>query len=97
MLLVLAFVSVLSVTIPVSADGGPLVTYDLWAQLKEGQQIAVVTLRNDNTAKIDLFISILDKTQQSHDINKVLLCQYSSLGILYCLHNFSIDILIILS
>lgn len=66
--LVLAFVSILIAGTPVKADGGLLVPYDLWAELKEGQQIAVVTLRNDNTAKIDLFISILDKTKQSHNI-----------------------------
>ena len=66
--MVLACITALIVFIPVKADGGLLVPYDLWAQLKEGQQIAVVTLRNDGNAKIDLFISILDKTQQSHDI-----------------------------
>ncbi|MCJ7743896.1 MAG: hypothetical protein MUO99_04970 [Dehalococcoidales bacterium] len=66
--MVLACITALIVCIPVKADGGLLVPYDLWAQLKEGQQIAVVTLRNDGNAKMDLFISILDKTQQSHDI-----------------------------
>jgi hypothetical protein len=64
----LAIIVVMSVGIPVMADGGPLVSYDLWSQLKEGQQIAVITLQNDGNAKIDLFISILDKTKQSHEI-----------------------------
>jgi hypothetical protein len=54
--------------LPARADGGLLVPYDLWAELSEGQQIAVVTLQNNGNAKIDLFISILDKTRQSHDI-----------------------------
>jgi hypothetical protein len=66
--LVLTCLSVLIAGTPVMADGGLLVTSDLWPELKEGQQIAVVTLQSDDTAKIDLFISILDKTQQSHDI-----------------------------
>jgi hypothetical protein len=66
--LALAFVALFLAGIPVRADGGLLVPYDLWAQLREGQQIAVVTLHNDSTAKVDLFISILDKTQQSHEL-----------------------------
>jgi hypothetical protein len=66
--LVLACVAVSIAATPVKADGGPIVPYDLWAQLEEGQQIAVVTLKNNDSAKIDLFISILDKTKQSHDI-----------------------------
>jgi hypothetical protein len=40
----------------------------LWVNLKEGQQVAVVTILNENTARVDLFISILDKTAQSHEV-----------------------------
>jgi hypothetical protein len=65
----LAIIAIISIGLPVTADGGPIVSRDLWAQLTEGQQIAVITLQNDGNAKIDLFISILDKTQQSHEIN----------------------------
>ncbi len=53
---------------PVQADGGPIVPRDLWGEINEGQQIAVVTIQDDSTVKVDLFISILDQTQQSHDI-----------------------------
>lgn len=54
--------------VPAQADGGPIVPRDLWDNLKEGQQVAVVTILNNNSAKIDLFISIQDKTNQSHEI-----------------------------
>jgi hypothetical protein len=66
--LTVAWILILILATPVAADGGPLVPYDLWAQIKEGQQIAVVTLQDDGTAKMDLFISILDETQNSHEI-----------------------------
>jgi hypothetical protein len=66
--LALAMATLLLMGLPAKADGGLLVPYDLWMQVKEGQQIAVVTLQSDSTAKVDLFISILDKTQQSHDL-----------------------------
>ena len=64
------FVALLAVAIPapVLADGGPIVPHDLWADLKEGQQIAVVTILNQDFARVDLFISILDKTNESHEI-----------------------------
>jgi hypothetical protein len=53
-----------------SADGGPIILSDpeLWAQLKEGQQTAVVTLKGDNTIDVDLFVSLLDSSGQSHEI-----------------------------
>jgi hypothetical protein len=66
--LVLAIMAIVNSSAPVRADGGLIVPYDLWANLKEGQQIAVVTLQNKNTAKVDLFISILDKTNESHEV-----------------------------
>jgi hypothetical protein len=56
---------------PVSAwaDGFPDPSApELWAQLKEGQQIGVVTLGRDNTAQIDLFVSMLDRTGESHEV-----------------------------
>jgi len=64
------FIVILSITIPVPvmADGGPIVPHDLWADLKEGHQIAVVTILNQDSARVDLFISILDKTEQSHEM-----------------------------
>jgi hypothetical protein len=68
--LIAIFIVILSIAIPIPAmaDGGPIVNYDLWANLKEGQQVAVVTILNENTARVDLFISILDKTTQSHEV-----------------------------
>jgi hypothetical protein len=53
---------------PAMADGGPAVTNELWESLKEGQQVAVVTVLDQDRARVDLFISILDKTGQSHEI-----------------------------
>jgi hypothetical protein len=40
----------------------------LWAALKEGRQIAVVTLKDTNSAEVDLFVSLLDKTGESHEV-----------------------------
>jgi len=57
-----------SVPVPALADGGPAVHYELWEYLKEGHQVAVVTILNQDYARIDLFISILDRTEQSHEI-----------------------------
>jgi hypothetical protein len=57
-----------SVPVPAMADGGPAVSYELWPSLKEGQQVAVVTILDKDRARVDLFISILDKTEQSHEI-----------------------------
>ena len=53
---------------PAKADGGPIVGSHLWAQLKEGQQIAVVTLKDTNSAEVDLFVSMLDNTGESHEV-----------------------------
>ena len=71
---VTAFIAIVviiaSVIIPtrVSADGGPMVDPLLFAQLQEGQQVAVIRLQDNNTASVDLFVSILDKTGESHDV-----------------------------
>lgn len=59
----------LSFPSPAIADGGPIVSGpELWAQLEEGQQTAIVTLKDDNTADVDLFVSLLDSSGQSHEV-----------------------------
>jgi len=51
------------------ADGGPILTDpQLWAMLKEGQQIGVVTLGKGNALHVDLFVSMLDESGESHEI-----------------------------
>jgi hypothetical protein len=51
------------------ADGGPVLSDpQLWAQLEEGQQTAVVTLSNDDTVDVDLFVSLLDNSGESHEV-----------------------------
>jgi hypothetical protein len=51
------------------ADGGPVLSDpELWAQLEEGQQTAVVTLKSDNIVDVDLFVSLLDKSGESHEV-----------------------------
>src|SRR4030042_2059834 len=54
--------------LPARADGGPMVDPMLFAKLKEGQQVAVITFQDTNTAFVDLFISILDETGESHEV-----------------------------
>lgn len=53
---------------PVKADGGPMVDPLLFAKLKEGQQVAVIKLWGSTEASVDLFVSILDQTGESHEI-----------------------------
>jgi hypothetical protein len=67
---VLFFIAIISIAIPVPAlaDGGPVVRADLWPYLTEGNQVAVITLLSEEKAKIDLFISILDSTTESHEV-----------------------------
>ena len=55
--------------VPASADGGPWVSSSMWSSLTEGQQVAVITADGLDSAKIDLFVSILDQTGESHEIN----------------------------
>lgn len=50
------------------ADGGPIAPYEVWTALKEGHQVAVVTIKDEDTTQIDLFISLLDKTEESHEV-----------------------------
>jgi len=54
--------------LPARADGGPMVDPELFAKLKEGQQVAVITFQDTNTASVDLFVSILDQTEESHEV-----------------------------
>lgn len=59
----------LSFPSPTIADGGPVLSDpELWAQLEEGQQTAVVTLSTDSTVDVDLFVSLLDSSGQSHEV-----------------------------
>ena len=67
--IVVMAVLLLSLPAPAMADGGPVLSDpQLWAQLEEGQQIAVVRLGNGNTARVDLFISMLDRSGVSHEV-----------------------------
>jgi len=69
--IVLAGVTVALLALPsvARADGGPVLKdHELWAQLKEAQQTAVITLASDNTADVDLFISLLDESEESHEV-----------------------------
>lgn len=54
--------------LPAKADGGPMVDPDLFTELKEGQQVGVITVHDTSTANVDLFISILDQSGESHEI-----------------------------
>jgi len=55
--------------LPARADGGPVLKDpELWAQLKEGQQTAVITLKDDGTVDVDLFVSLLDTSGQSYEV-----------------------------
>jgi hypothetical protein len=54
---------------PAIADGGPVLSDpELWAQLEEGQQTAVVTLNSDDAVDLDLFVSLLDNSGESHEV-----------------------------
>ncbi len=67
-LLIILAATFIALPSPSRADGGPIVGPHLWAFLKEGQQIAVITLRDTETAEVDLFISMLDSTGESHEV-----------------------------
>lgn len=67
----------LVVTIVLSLFSGPRVRADgwivppdpqLWARLREGQQTAVVNLTDSVHAQVDLFVSMLDETGESHEV-----------------------------
>jgi hypothetical protein len=65
--LLLTFIFI-ALPLPAKADGGPMVDPDLFTKLKERQQVAVIQLQDTNTASVDLFVSILDQTGESHEI-----------------------------
>jgi hypothetical protein len=65
---ILLALAVLLLPLPARADGGPMVDPNLFAKLKEGQQVAVIQFHDTDTASVDLFISILDQTGESHEI-----------------------------
>ncbi len=69
-IVLIVFIVLLAVALPspANADGGPIVPYDLWGNLEEGHQIGIVTILDDDRARQDLFISILDSTNVSHEI-----------------------------
>ncbi len=51
------------------ADGGMVLPDpNLWALIDEGQQIAVVSLGQENTAQVDLFITLNDRSGTSHQV-----------------------------
>jgi hypothetical protein len=54
---------------PALADGG-LVYPDrnVWALIQEGQQIAVIQLKDENTVLVDLFITMVDRSGSSHQV-----------------------------
>ncbi len=56
--------------VPIHADGGPILSDpELWAQIEEGTQTATVRLDEDeDTAQVDLFVSLLDASGESHEI-----------------------------
>ena len=67
----MAVITVLALALPptAGADGGPILSDpQLWAQIEEGQQTAVVRLARGDEAQVDLFISMLDRTGESHEI-----------------------------
>jgi hypothetical protein len=63
-----AVIIAVAIPAPVFADGGPIVPADLWNNLKEGHQIAVINVIVQDEAIVDLFISIQDKTTESHEV-----------------------------
>jgi hypothetical protein len=66
---VVALVLALALPAPAVADGGPVLSDpQMWAMLREGQQTAVIHLGSGNTAHIDLFVTMLDESGQSHQV-----------------------------
>jgi hypothetical protein len=69
--LVIGLWVILAVIIPTTAyaDGG-IITEDVevWEQIEEGEQIAVVHLSEGDTAKVELFVSLQDTGSTSHEV-----------------------------
>jgi hypothetical protein len=56
-------------TTPVRADGGPIVKDpEVWVHLEEGTQVAVVRLGKEDTVQVNLFVSLLDASGESHEV-----------------------------
>jgi len=69
--LVIGLLVILTVVIPslACADGGIIIDdIQVWEQIEEGEQIAVVRLGEDDTAQVDLFVSLHDTSGTSHEI-----------------------------
>ena len=63
LVIIIVITSLLVFPSPAKADGGPILSDpELWAQLKEGQQTMVVTLKGNNTVNVNLFVSMLDES-----------------------------------
>jgi hypothetical protein len=67
-LICVGFLAIATFPLPVAADGGPMVDTSLFTKLKEGQQVAVIRIMDTHTARVDLFVSILDQSGESHEI-----------------------------
>ena len=66
---IMTLVVALAVPAPAAADGGPILSDpQLWAMLREGQQTGVINLGSGNTATVDLFVTMLDESGQSHEV-----------------------------
>jgi hypothetical protein len=59
----------LSIPAAVFADGIAIPSNpEMWSQIAEGQQIAVVKILGDDKARVDLFISMLDQSGESNEV-----------------------------
>lgn len=70
-ILVLLFVLVYFTVFPATAlaNGGAWVAEsETWQELSETRQIAIITIIDSQTARIDLFVSLEDKTGESNDL-----------------------------
>ena len=67
--ILLVVAALLFFPIPARADGGPVTPdWELWRNLKEGEQTAVVTINDNDTVHVDLFVSLLDSSGQADEI-----------------------------
>ncbi len=67
--IVLTMAVQLAVPWAASADGGPVPSdAELWSQLREGQQIAVVRTDQSDSVSVDLFISLHDASGESNKV-----------------------------
>jgi hypothetical protein len=67
--IVMTLILGLSLPAPARADGGIIIPdSQLWAMIGEGQQTAVISLKEDGTAQVDLFISMADRSGTAHEV-----------------------------